>query len=94
MNLYALAVGVPVTLFLFWVRSGLKPALVRAGEPYPLHQPNQLFRNLGGDGQPGRFAEVSARAGEVFTLSEVSRGAAFGDVEGMMEILVASGDQI
>ena len=30
-NLYALAVGVPVTLFLFWVRSGLKPALVRAG---------------------------------------------------------------
>ncbi|QGZ35459.1 SulP family inorganic anion transporter [Stappia indica] len=30
-NPYALAIGVPVTLFLFWVRSGLKPALVRAG---------------------------------------------------------------
>lgn len=30
-NPYALAIGVPVTAFLFWVRSGLKPALIRAG---------------------------------------------------------------
>jgi len=52
-------------------------ALARAGDPFPLHQPNQLFRNLGG----GRFEEVTARAGEVFALSEVSRGAAFGDVD-------------
>lgn len=30
-NLYTLAVGVPVLAFLFWVRSGLKPLLVKMG---------------------------------------------------------------
>jgi hypothetical protein len=57
-------------------------ALARAGDPYPIHQPNQLYRNLGvgADGAP-RFEEVTGRAGEVFELSEVSRGAAFGDVD-------------
>ena len=30
-NLSTLAVGIPATLFLFWVRKGLKPALVRLG---------------------------------------------------------------
>ncbi|HUO87448.1 MAG TPA: VCBS repeat-containing protein, partial [Thermoanaerobaculia bacterium] len=40
-------------------------ALARAGDPYPLHQTNQLFRNLGAgaDGRV-RFADVSAAAGE------------------------------
>ena len=52
-------------------------ALVRANDPYPLHQTNQLFRNLG----EGRFQEVTDTAGAVFRLSEVSRGAAFGDVD-------------
>ena len=52
-------------------------ALARRGDPYPLHQPNQLFRNLG----DGRFREVTSQAGPVFRLSEVSRGAAFGDVD-------------
>ena len=51
--------------------------LARRGDPYPLHQPNQLFRNLG----DGRFQEVTGEAGSVFRLSEVSRGAAFGDVD-------------
>ena len=51
--------------------------LARRGDPYPLHQPNQLFRNLG----DGRFREVTSEAGSVFRLSEVSRGAAFGDVD-------------
>jgi hypothetical protein len=50
---------------------------VQAGTPLPLHQRNQLFRNLGN----GRFEEVTRRAGAVFELSEVSRGAAFGDVD-------------
>ncbi len=54
--------------------------LARRGDPFPLHQPNQLFRNLG-DGDTLRFADVSAEAGEVFALSEVSRGAAFGDLD-------------
>ena len=48
-----------------------------AGDPFPLHQTNQLFRNRG----DGSFEEVTARAGPVFELSEVSRGAAFGDLD-------------
>ena len=52
-------------------------ALARVNDPFPLHQRNQLFRNLGN----GRFAEVSGEAGAVFELSEVSRGTAFGDVD-------------
>ena len=62
----------------------------RAGEPRPLDQPNQLFRNLGN----GRFDDVTRRAGPVFELSEVSRGAAFGDVDndGDVDVLVANND--
>ncbi len=48
-----------------------------AGDPFPLHQHNQLFRNLGN----GSFEDVTPRGGEVFGLSEVSRGAAFGDLD-------------
>ncbi len=51
--------------------------LVRAKDPFPLHQPNQLFENLG----DGRFADISRRAGAAFALSEVSRGLAVGDVD-------------
>lgn len=32
-NLYTLAIGIPATLFLFWVRKGAKPALVALGLP-------------------------------------------------------------
>ena len=45
--------------------------------PFALQQRNQVFRNLGGT----RFEVATDRAGEVFTLSEVSRGLAFGDVD-------------
>jgi hypothetical protein len=51
--------------------------LARANDPFPMHQPNQLFRNIGN----GRFEEVTDRAGAVFELSEVSRGTAFGDID-------------
>ncbi len=51
--------------------------LARTGDPYPLHQKNQLFHNLAGR----RFEDVSGRAGSVFGLSEVSRGAASGDLD-------------
>ena len=56
--------------------------LARQGDVYPLHQPNQLFRNLG-PGADGvvRFEEISDRAGEALTRSEVSRGALFGDLD-------------
>ena len=65
-------------------------ATARAGEPLGLDQPNQLFHNLGN----GRFEEVSARAGAVFELSEVSRGAAFGDVDndGDSDVLITNND--
>ena len=63
-------------------------SLVKAADPYPLHQPNQLFANQG----DGRFADVSAEAGSVFALSEVSRGIAFGDIDndGDTDLVVAN----
>lgn len=68
-------------------------ALARAGDSFPLHQPNQLFRNLGrGTSGRLRFEEVTARAGRVFEYSEVSRGAAFGDIDndGDTDVLLAN----
>ena len=58
------------------------------GEPYPFHQKNQLFRNEGGK----TFREVTAEAGSALALSEVSRGAAFGDIDndGDIDIVVAN----
>ena len=47
------------------------------GSPYPFHQKNQLFHNEAG----ARFRDVSAEAGPPFALSEVGRGAAFGDID-------------
>ena len=52
-------------------------ALVDAGDPYPLHQRDQLFHNLG----DGRYREVTAEAGPALAVSLVSRGAAFGDLD-------------
>ncbi len=58
------------------------------GERYPFHQPNQLFRNMGG----GSFEDISASAGPALAPSEVSRGAAFGDVDndGDIDIVVTN----
>ena len=53
----------------------LKPS--RSSGRFPYDERNGLFRNLGN----GRFEDVSGRAGPVFTLSEVGRGAAFGDID-------------
>ena len=51
--------------------------LARKGELYPLHQPNHLFQNTG----QARFVEIAKKAGPAFEVQEVSRGAAFGDVD-------------
>jgi hypothetical protein len=68
-------------------------ALRRVNDPFPLHQRKRLFRNPG-PGTPGavRFEDVSARGGAAFDLSEVGRGAAFGDIDndGDTDVLVAN----
>lgn len=64
------------------------PKLVAKGDPYPLHQPNLLFRNLDGS----NFVETSEKAGPAFKLSEVGRGSAFGDLDndGDTDVLIAN----
>ena len=63
-------------------------ALIREGDPYPLRQTDQLFRNLG----DGSFAEVTTEAGPVFESPEVSRAAAFGDMDndGDLDVVVVN----
>ena len=60
----------------------------RGDDPFPYDQRKQLFRQLG----DGRFADVTDQAGAVFQLSDVGRGAAFGDInnDGTMDVLVAN----
>ena len=57
-------------------------------EMFPYDQRKTLFRNLGN----GRFEDVSGQAGVVFSLSEVGRGAAFGDIDndGDVDVLVGN----
>ena len=52
-------------------------SLARGGDPYPLDQPGQLFRNRGG----GKFEDATARAGAGVSEPAVGRGIAFGDVD-------------
>ena len=58
------------------------------GSAYPFQEKNQLFRN------PGRapFRETSEEAGPALALREVSRGAAFGDLDndGDVDVLVTN----
>ena len=66
----------------------LLPDLIRKGDPFPLGQPNQLFRNTG----KGTFKEVIDQAGPNFQMLEVSRGAAFGDIDndGDTDVLITN----
>ena len=63
-------------------------AQARAGDRFPLRQADQLFRNLG----DGRFEDVSSLAGPAFLVEEVTRGAAFGDVDNDGDTDVLLGD--
>jgi enediyne biosynthesis protein E4 len=55
--------------------------------PYPFHQRNLLLHNEG-----ARFRETSGEAGPPFQLSEVGRGAAFGDIDndGRVDVVVSN----
>ncbi len=73
------------------------------GEPSPFHQRNQLLHNEhhstndhngtnGTNGQPPRFRDTTADAGPALQLSEVGRGAAFGDIDndGDIDVVVSN----
>ena len=66
----------------------LLPDLARRKDPFPLGQPNQLFRNTG----KGSFVEIVDNTGAELQMLEVSRGAAFGDVDndGDTDVLVTN----
>ena len=63
-------------------------SLRQARDTFPMHQRKQLLRNVGNV----RFEDVTARAGAAFSMSEVGRGAAFGDVDndGDVDVLVGN----
>ena len=60
----------------------------RPGNPYPYDQRKQLFHNRGNGG----FEEIGAGAGPAFQISEVGRGAAFGDIDndGAVDVVIAN----
>jgi hypothetical protein len=64
-------------LDLFVANGAVNIVEAQRGEPFPFRMRNQLFRNDGA----GRFVETSASGGPAFGRAEISRGAAFGDVD-------------
>jgi hypothetical protein len=68
----------------------LLPELMRKNDPFPLGQPNQLFRNTGNG-----FVEVMERLPPEFRALQVGRGAAFGDLDndGDTDVLIANNNQ-
>jgi hypothetical protein len=59
------------------------------GTAFPYAQRKQLFHN---EGRGKRFHETSALAGPAFQISEVSRGAAFGDIDndGAIDVVITN----
>ncbi|MEZ5541565.1 MAG: CRTAC1 family protein [Pseudomonadota bacterium] len=75
-------------LDLFVANGAVKLEEAQRGQPFPYAERNQLIRN---DGKGG-FDDVTAAAGPALALVEVSRGAAFGDIDndGDIDIVVAN----
>ena len=59
------------------VNGAIQAAKGRGDDPFPYDERNLLFRNLG----DGRFEDVTSAGRRGVQLSEVSRGAAFGDID-------------
>jgi enediyne biosynthesis protein E4 len=62
---------------LFIANGAVNIVEAQRGQPSPFRMTNQLFHNLEGR----RFEDASALGGPVFARAEISRGAAFGDVD-------------
>jgi len=75
-------------LDLFIANGAVKTEEALRGQPFPYQERNQLIRNEGADG----FVDVTGQAGPALALVEVSRGAAFGDIDndGDIDIVVAN----
>ena len=75
-------------LDLFVANGAVKVEESLRGQPFPYRERNQLIRNDGADG----FSDVTEAAGPALALVEVSRGAAFGDVDndGAVDIVVSN----
>lgn len=74
-------------LDLFAVNGAVTIVSALRGTPYPYQQRNQLFHNEG-----TMFRETTAAAGSALELREVSRGAAFGDVDndGDIDVVISN----
>src|SRR5262245_12561491 len=62
---------------LFIANGAVNIVEAQRGQPSPFRMTNQLFHNLEGR----RFEDASASGGPVFARAEISRGAAFGDID-------------
>jgi enediyne biosynthesis protein E4 len=75
-------------LDLFVANGAVNTIAAQRGQPRPLRMKNQLFHNPG----TARFVETSPAGGPAFERAEVSRGAAFGDIDndGDIDIIVTT----
>ena len=75
-------------LDLFIANGAVKIEETLRGQPFPYQEVNQLIRNDGS----GAFVDITSNAGPALALQEVSRGAAFGDIDndGDIDIAVAN----
>jgi len=64
-------------LDLFVANGAVNTIESQRGQPNPFRMKNQLFHNSGN----GRFTDASAAGGPAFDRAEISRGAAFGDID-------------
>ena len=76
-------------LDLFTANGAVNVVMERAGDRFPYREKKLLLKNMG---KGKAFVDITASAGPVFQIPEVSRAAVFGDVnnDGGMDILVTN----